>query len=70
MAENSRGSEERRTDEGSGQVRKGNQQWHQFPNGFEGMNFEQKREPYRGGSAGRGNGSPEAGSADRRGGDR
>lgn len=62
MVDNSRGSGERRNDEDSGQVRRRHVQWrHPFANGFEGMNFEQIREPYQGGGRVRnGNGSPEA----------
>jgi len=68
MSDNSRGSRDSRNDEHSGPVRKDNQQSrHPFANGFEGMNFEEIRKPYRGG---RGNNSPEGENGERRGDDR
>lgn len=57
MTENRGGGKDGRNDSHSGPVSSGNQRFrHKFPNGFEGMNFEQIREPYNGNShANRGN---------------
>jgi hypothetical protein len=58
MAENNRGQEGRPL-EGPGQMDPANgRSRHQAPEGFEGMNYEQRREPYRGGRRNTGGMSP------------
>ncbi len=52
MAENRRDSQEARSQEDSGQMpNRSHRNRNQAPTGFEGMNFEQIRGPYRGGNS-------------------